>query len=44
MVPFDFPGRVTAEQQAASLHQALAGWDRILADVAVRLWLADLES
>ena len=25
-VPFDFPGRVTAEQQAASLHQALAGW------------------
>jgi len=27
-VPFDFPGRVTAEQQAASLHQALAGWDR----------------
>ena len=27
-VPFDFPGRVTAEQQAASLQQALAGWDR----------------
>ncbi len=26
MVPFDFPGRVTAEQQAASLHRALAGW------------------
>jgi cation transport protein ChaC len=26
-VPFDFPGRVTAEQQAASLHQALAGWN-----------------
>ncbi len=25
-VPFDFPGRVTAEQQAASLHSALAGW------------------
>ena len=26
-VPFDFPGHVTAEQQAASLHSALAGWD-----------------
>ncbi len=26
-VPLDFPGRVTAEQQAASLHKAMAGWD-----------------
>ncbi|MGZ9075624.1 MAG: gamma-glutamylcyclotransferase [Burkholderiaceae bacterium] len=26
-VTFDFPGRVSAEQQAASLHSALAGWD-----------------
>lgn len=26
-VPFDFPGRVTAQQQAASLQIALAGWD-----------------
>jgi cation transport protein ChaC len=26
-VPYDFPGRVTAEQQAASLSAALAGWD-----------------
>ena len=28
MVPFDFPGRLTAEQQAASLDQALSSWDR----------------
>jgi cation transport protein ChaC len=28
-VPFDFPGRVTAEQQAASLHGALTDWDGI---------------
>ncbi len=27
-VPFDFPGRITAEQQAASLKTALAIWDR----------------
>ncbi|MGH6610376.1 MAG: gamma-glutamylcyclotransferase [Burkholderiaceae bacterium] len=33
-VPFDFPGRVTAEQQAASLQVALSAWDR-----ASPLWL-----
>jgi len=33
-VPLDFPGRVTAEEQAASLHQALAGWNR-----ASPMWL-----
>lgn len=27
-VPLDFPGRLTAEQQAASLDQALSSWDR----------------
>ena len=26
-VPFDFPGRVSAEQQAASLREALSAWD-----------------
>ena len=26
-VPFDFPGRISAEQQAASLERALIGWD-----------------
>jgi len=33
-VPFDFPGRLSAEQQAASLDKALSGWDR-----ASPLWL-----
>ncbi len=33
-VPFDFPGRVTAEQQAASLAAALSAWDG-----ASPLWL-----
>ena len=32
--PFDLPGRLTAEQQAASLDQALSGWDR-----ASEMWL-----
>jgi cation transport protein ChaC len=33
-VPFDFPGRLSAEQQAASLDKALSGWDR-----ASPMWL-----
>lgn len=33
-VPFDFPGRLSAEQQAASLAETLCEWDR-----ASPLWL-----
>ena len=33
-LPFDFPGRLSAEQQAASLEQALSGWDH-----ASPMWL-----